>query len=73
MDNPSSFSRPDVINLFLILVLGAALAVHVWKSQDNIELIAKQEATHISTISDQLKAIKTQLQELKAKSGTANN
>jgi hypothetical protein len=73
MDNPSSFSRADVINLFLILVLGAFLALHVWKSQDNHELIAKQEAAHISAVSAQIKSLQAQIKELKTKSGTTSN
>jgi hypothetical protein len=69
MDNPSRFSRPDVINLILILVVAAFLAMHTWKSQANHTLIANQEAAHISAISAQLKALKTQIQDLKAKNG----
>ena len=73
MENSSKFTRPDVINLVLIVLLGIMQAIHAVKSQGNHELIAKQEAQHVSAISAELKALKTQVQELKAKSGTASN
>lgn len=68
MENPSGFTRPDLINLVLILLIGLFLAVHTWKSQANTTIIANQEAAHISTVSGQLKALKAQVQELKDKS-----
>jgi hypothetical protein len=73
MENSTKFTRPDVINLVLIVLLGIMQAIHVVKSQGNHELIAKQEAQHVSAISAELKALKTQIQELKAKNGTASN
>jgi len=73
METPSSYTRPDVINLLLIVLLGVTLAIHVAISQSNHSLVASQEAQHVSKISTELKALQAEVQAMKTKPGTASN
>jgi hypothetical protein len=73
MENSSRFTRPDVINLVLIVLLAAIMTIHITASMNNHTLIASQEAKHISMVSTQLKALQNEVQQLKAKSVTATN
>jgi hypothetical protein len=73
MENSSRFTRPDVINLVLIVFLAAIMTIHITASMNNHTLIASQEAKHISIVSTQLKALQSEVQQLKAKSGSATN
>jgi len=73
MENSSSYTRPDIINLVLIVLLGVMLAIHVGVSQGNHTLVAKQEVQHVSTISSEIRALQAEVKELKSKSGITGN
>jgi hypothetical protein len=73
MENSSRFTRPDLINLVLIVFVTAIMAIHITASMNYHTLIASEEAKHISVVSGQLKALQTEVQQLRAKSGATGN
>jgi hypothetical protein len=72
MDRPLSFSKPDLLNLGLLVLMAIFLALHVAKSSSNEHFIADQEADHISKLVEEVKQLKVQVAQLKVKNSAAD-